>query len=103
MRLCTVSSMREKLGVDEKVIQVGMFNHTLTGREQKDFLKEGDDGAEEEEEEEEEEVFDDEQLNNMITREEEEVGILCVRTLMEIGFLTTQDVSGVGLVTIILS
>ena len=64
-------------------------------------MKEGDDGAEEEEEG--EEVFDDEQLNNMITREEEEVGILCVRTLMEIGFLTTQDVNGVGLVTIILS
>ena len=96
--------MREKLGVDEKVIHVGMFNHKLTGREQKDFLKEGDDGAEEEEEEEEEEeVFDDEQLNNMITREEEEVGILCVRTLMEIGFLKTQDVNGVGFVTIILS
>ena len=63
-------------------------------------MKEGDDGAEEEEEEKEE--FDDEQLNNMITREEEEVGILCVGTLM-VGFLTTQDVNGVGLVTIILS
>ena len=88
--------MREKLGVDEKVIQAEMFNHKLTGREQKAFL-EGDDG-----EEEEEEVFDDEQLINMITREEEEVGILGVRTLMEIGFLPTQDVSGIGLVTIIL-
>ncbi|XP_013396616.1 transcription activator BRG1 isoform X1 [Lingula anatina] len=82
LRLMTVNSVEEKilaaarnkLNIDEKVIQAGMFDQKSTGFERQQFLR-AILQQETEEEEDEDEVPDDETINQMLARTEDEFDI----------------------------